>query len=250
MKFEVEKIVILPFPFFNAYCKAVDFTGPAFSVAFGGGNLNTDKPGNFVSTLGIDAGIAFAFGGSLWDGEGGRLLVLFVDGADNSRRAGKLFPWSTEWETAFEELGIVVKNGLIGCSGFEDAVGGVEETGSCSTTVSLELLAEVDIDIGGGFLFLLGTSEPEDSKLELLLPPAPCTLARVETGVFDLDSALDVDERTSRNVGVSPRCNFASTSRSVTCRLSGVPSLRLRSLPARLLFTLSFPSIIFAGGGG
>ena len=225
------------------------FTGSAFSLAFGGGNLNPDKLGNFVSTLGIDAGIAFAFGGSLWDGEGGRLLVLFVDGVGNSRRAGKLFPWSTERETTFEELRIVVKNGLIGCSVFEDAVGGVEGMGSCST-VSLELLAEVDIDKGGGFLFLLGSSEPEDSTLELLLPPSPCALGRAEIGVFDLDSALDVDERTSRNVGVSPRCNFASTSRSVTCRLSGVPSLRLRSLPARLLFTLSFPSIIFAGGGG
>jgi hypothetical protein len=67
------------------------FTGSAFSVVFWEGNLYPDKPGNFVSTLGIDAGIAFAFGGSLWDGKGGRLFALFVDGADNSRRAGKLF---------------------------------------------------------------------------------------------------------------------------------------------------------------
>ena len=142
--------------------------------------------------------------------------------------------------------------GLLGCSILIDAViGGVEGIRTCST-VSLELLAEVDTEMGGGIRFLLGTSDPEDPRLELLLPPSLCALGRVEVGVFDLDSALDVDERTSKNVGVSPRCNFASTSRSVTCRLSGVPSppFRLRSLPARLLLTLSFPSIIFAGGGG
>jgi hypothetical protein len=145
-----------------------------------------------------------------------------------------------------------VSTGLLGCSVLiDDAVGGVEGTGTCSI-VSLELLADVDTEIGGGFRFLLGTSDPEDSKLELLLPVSLGALGRLDIGVFDLDSALDVDERTSRNVGVSPRCNFASTSLSVTCRLSGVPSppFRLRSLPARLLFTLSLPSIIFAGGGG
>jgi hypothetical protein len=145
-----------------------------------------------------------------------------------------------------------VCTGLLGCSVLiDDAVGGVEGTGTCSI-VSLELLADVDIEIGGGFRFLLGTSDPEDSKLELLLPVSLCAFGRLDIGVFDLDSALDVDEHTSRNVGVSPRCNFASTSLSVTCRLSGAPSppFRLRSLPARLLFTLSLPSIIFAGGGG
>jgi hypothetical protein len=74
----------------------VGSVGSAFSVAFGGGNLYVAKPGNFVSTLGIDAGMAFAFGGSLWDGEGDRLFALFVEGADNSRRAGKLSPSSTD----------------------------------------------------------------------------------------------------------------------------------------------------------
>jgi len=105
----------------------------------------------------------------------------------------------------------VLRTGLLGC---DDAVGG-EGIGICSI-VSLELLAEVDTEIGGGFRFLLGTSDPEDSRLELLLPVSLGALGRLEFGVFDLDSALDVDERTSRNVGVSPRCNFASTSLSVT----------------------------------
>jgi hypothetical protein len=68
----------------------------------------------------------------------------------------------------------VVRAGLAGCSVLmDDAVGG--GMGMCST-VSLELLAEVDTEIGGGFFFLLGTSDPEDSKLELLLPPSPCAL--------------------------------------------------------------------------
>ena len=119
--------------------------------------------------------------------------------------------------------------------------------------VSLELFAEVETEIGGGFRFLPVTSDPEDSKEELLRPISPCAAGGLDRVDLDLGSALEVDERTSRYIGVSPRCSFASTSLSVTCRPSGVPSppLRLlRSLPARLLFTLSFPSIIFAAGGG
>ena len=46
-----------------------------------------DRPGDFVTTLGSDAGMDFAFGESLRDGEGVRLVALFVEGAGSSRRA-------------------------------------------------------------------------------------------------------------------------------------------------------------------
>jgi hypothetical protein len=75
--------------------QVVGSTGSVFSVAMGAGNLNVAKPGKFVSTLGMDAGIALAFGGSLWDGDGDRVFALFVKGADSSRRAGNLFLSST-----------------------------------------------------------------------------------------------------------------------------------------------------------
>jgi len=39
--------------------------GPEFSAAEGCGNLNDEAPGNFDSTLGMEAGMAFAFGESL-----------------------------------------------------------------------------------------------------------------------------------------------------------------------------------------
>jgi hypothetical protein len=225
----------------------VGSAGSEFSVILVGGNLYVCKPGNFVSTLGIEAGIALAFGGSLWDGEEDRVFTLFVEGAESSLSTGKLSPPSTDGIT-LDELKIVVRTGRVVCSVLvDDAVGGVEGIGRCSI-VSLDDRPEVDTEMGGGgFRFFL-TSELEDSRLELLLPPSPRAFGRGETGVFDLDD----DERTSRSVGVSPRCNFASTSRSVTCRLRGVPSppFRLKSLPARLLFTLSLPSMIFAGGGG
>lgn len=129
-----------------------------------------------MSTLGIEAGIAFAFGGSRRDGEGDRVL-LFVEGAESSRSAGKCSSPSTAGIT-WEELKIVERTGLVGCSVLvEDAVGRVERIGRCSI-VSLDGLPEVEIEIGGGsFRFLLpATSEPEDSKLELLLPSSPCAV--------------------------------------------------------------------------
>ena len=67
----------------------------AFSFAFDAGNLNVAKPGKCVSTLGMDAGMAFAFGGSLCDGDGDRVFALLVEGADSSRRAEYLLPSST-----------------------------------------------------------------------------------------------------------------------------------------------------------
>jgi len=50
-----------------------------------------DRPGDFVTTLGSDAGMDFAFGESLRDGEGVRLVALFIEGAGSSRRAEESF---------------------------------------------------------------------------------------------------------------------------------------------------------------
>ena len=110
-----------------------------------------------------------------------------------------------------------------------------------------ELFPFVEIATWGGFLFLLmpPSEDVDDSRDWLLLLSWRCPWGRLNDGALDAESGRDGI--------VSPRCNFASTSLPVTCRLRGVsspPFLLLPLLPARCLFTLSLPSITFAGGGG
>jgi hypothetical protein len=203
--------------------------------------------------------MAFAFGeSSRCDGEGTlEFKALFDDEGESSRKANRPSFAGGTCGTTFDELTIVVSIGLAGRSRISDPPafrGWFEGVGMCSMA-SRELTALGDIEIGGGFRFLLiaaPSDDPVDSKDGLLLLSCRCPFDRLDVGVLDLDPALDTSDRTSK-YGVSPRCNFASTSLSVTCRLRGVPSppfLLLPLLPARLLFTLSLPSITFAGGGG
>jgi hypothetical protein len=74
-----------------------------------------------------------------------------------------------------EELKIVLSAGLAGCSRIsvvraKEGERKFKGIGICSI-VSLEVLAELDTEIGGGFRFLLVTDseEPDDSAEGLLL---------------------------------------------------------------------------------
>jgi hypothetical protein len=133
-----------------------------FSTAFGLGNTKVSAPGNFVSTLGIDAGIDFAFGGRRFVGDG-PLEFKALFGAANSRNArSSVF----SCRTAFLELGIVASVGLSGRSflPLSDPDAGI---GICSTE-SPELIADGEIAIGGSFCFFFIITVPDDSDDELL----------------------------------------------------------------------------------
>ncbi len=86
------------------------------------GNLKLIALGNFNSTLGIDAGMAFTLGErrfERFDGEGARELTALFESDIESSRSGK---WSVSicgeelFGTIFDELVIVDKSGLRGCS--------------------------------------------------------------------------------------------------------------------------------------
>jgi hypothetical protein len=200
------------------------------------GNTKVCAPGNFDSTRAIEAGMQFALGERRVEGEGSRVLRALEEG---SRRV-----LSFVWGVVIEELAIVERKGLPGWSFFSRSGTGM---GICSAEV-LELVVVVvvvDIEIGGGLCFRRMTV-PDDSEVseELLSlswrwPLLDDTRGTPDREDCDLSSGI-----------VSPLCNLASTNLSVTCRLRGAPFRLLPLLPARLLFTLSFPSITFAGGGG
>ena len=197
-----------------------------------------------MSTLVIDAGIDFAFDESRFVGDGVREFNVLL-GADNSRSARSS---ALSCRTAFLELGIVARVGLAGRSLLAFSAG----RGRCSME-SLELIADGEIAIGGGFRFFFFITVPDDSDEDF--PSLSCRWPRslVELGPFGFKVGREDWARISGNEDVSPLCNFASINLSVTCRPSGVPSppfLLLPPLSARLLFTLSFPSITFAEGGG
>jgi len=116
-------------------------TGSVFSTAVGFGKTKDCAPGNFDSTLGIVAGIEFAFGERRLVGEGDR---LFGERGESSRRG--VWPPIVFFilGTVVEELRIVGSVGLPDRSGISVAVGaGIE---ICSI-VSLEFIAAGDIDI-------------------------------------------------------------------------------------------------------
>lgn len=171
---------------------------------------------------------------------------LFVDCGESSRSGKSVleFPGVT-FAMAAEELETVVNSGRRGrwlrSSAGEVIVGGLDGIGICST-VSLEVRPDVDIDKGGGLrLLLMALMESSDDSGDVLrLLSYRFTFRRVDLDSRGFNSSFD---------GVSPRCNFASTSRPMTCRLNEFFML-LPSLLALLLFTLTFPSITFAGGGG
>lgn len=145
---------------------------------------------------------------------------------------------------ASEELAIVVKRGLEVISLISpDAWGPARLWGlGTRSIVSGDLPLVFGFAKGGG-LGLLQTKplESSDESGELsLVPPCRRVLRRVDREVRDLDSCRD---------GISALCSFMSKALSVVCRLK-VCFMLLPLLPARLLFTLTFPSIILAGGGG
>lgn len=172
-----------------------------------------DDPGN-LSTFGIVTGIEFAFGESRRDGEDALELIALLE-ADCSGLPSSV----GNWGTILEELNMVVSTGLADCSLIsicDDAAGGVAGIGTCSI-VSLELLPDGKTDIGGGFRFLLGvvSDDVDDSKEGLLLPSRYCALVGLGFEIGDFVLAFEDTGRPSE-YGVSPRCNLASTSRSVT----------------------------------
>jgi hypothetical protein len=175
------------------------------------GNWNAAvPPGFFVSTFGNDTGMALACGESRWEGDGAREFSALSEGTESSRK-GRTSSCCFTWGTLLEELRIVVRAGRdISLISVFDAVGGLAGIGICST-ISLELLPEEDTEIGGGFCFLLSTvsDESDDSSETLLVLLGGCARGGCD---FVLDSVL---ARTS-SYGVSPRCNLASTSLSVT----------------------------------
>jgi len=111
--------------------------------------------------LGIDAGMEFALGESLWDGDGSlEFRALFVARVESSRSGLESSPVVIVG-TAAEELTIVLKRGLDDRSLISDAVEGravFEEAGICSIVSRDELPGVLIEGGGGGFLFLLGTS--------------------------------------------------------------------------------------------
>lgn len=187
--------------------------------------------------FGLEFGIAVVESGVLEDGCSRVVTSLFVELEDNSL-SGRSPPVALG--TRFEELTIVFKCGLGDRSLISEPFTGSGTVGNTCSRVSMEeFLVGVEIDKGGGLRFLFIILESSDNSGEvLLLLSCRCNLGRLDLGVFD--PALD---------GVSPRCIFESSVLSVICRLKEFLMV-LPSLPARLLFTLTFPSMTFADGGG
>jgi hypothetical protein len=83
--------------------------------------LKVEAPGNFESTLGIDAGIALTLGERRlkgFDGDGARELTALLDESLSSCNAKRsLSPFTEETVgTTLDELMIVVRSGLVGRS--------------------------------------------------------------------------------------------------------------------------------------
>jgi hypothetical protein len=198
------------------------------------------------SSSGGAIGIVFALGESLRDGDGAlEFSALLVDCGVISRNAR--FPSSPDevLRTIFDELIMVVKSGLEVVSLISVGAREFDPIGTRSG-VPRGVTVDAEMDNGGGFRFLfMGLYESSEESVDVLrLLSRRSARGRLDRGVRDLDSVLDgpLDDP-------SPRCNFASTILSVTCRLREF-LIVLPSLLALLLFTLILPSIILAGGGG
>lgn len=183
------------------------------------------------------------------DGDGAREFRVLLD--EGSSRRGSV---SSTFGMIFEELAIVSSLGR--------EVVGSEGMGMCSR-VWRGLRSPFEMAMGAGLRIGLASSKEErEEKLSLRVCRWPLgRVGRVEFEVFGPvapvvpEMARDEVGRSSGNEGVSPRCSFESTIRSVSFLPRGVlftPTRELALLSARLLIdsTRTFPSIIFAEGGG